>query len=157
GLWLILASARASSASVKVVLAALLIIVFSDVGYTAYFNSLYSEPTAMVFFLIALGSALVLVTKQSVSARRLLLYFVATAVLITSKPMYVPLAPGLLTIGVYLSGRIHHRRRYWLGAGLGVCLCLVCAGYYYRISTSVSTSLMMTSVYEGIFWDLLPN
>ena len=55
--------------------------IFTDIAYTAYFNSFYSEPTAFVALLIIAGSSLLLMSRHRAGWILLAAYFVAAAVL----------------------------------------------------------------------------
>jgi hypothetical protein len=67
--------------------------------------------------------------------------------------MYVPLAPALALFGIYASRSLPTLKRYLLSGGFAVVLCSVAAWYYNHSSELVG----MSSVYVGIFMDLLPN
>lgn len=153
GLWLILVGTRSLRISLRVILSVLLIIIFTDVGYVAYFNSFYSEVTALTFLAVGIGSSLMLIFCTSSNALILLGYFLATSMVVTSKPQYVPLAPAFALFGIYLSKYMRQSWRYWLSGGLAVSLCCL-ALWYYRQSPK---SIVVDSAYIGIFTDLLPN
>lgn len=52
GVWLMLLWARRFPLVSRAVLAGMLVLVFSDVSYVAYFNSFYSEPASVLFLLL---------------------------------------------------------------------------------------------------------
>jgi hypothetical protein len=153
GIWLVLLAARALPAGSRGLLAGLLVLVLTDVGYTAYFNSLYSEGTAFSFLVVAVGSAALLMAEKSSSVLLLSAYFLATAVFVLSKPMYAPLAPVVGLFGVYLSGYVRWTGRYWLSAVLAVALCLLATAYYFHVPRVMREA----AAYIGILMDLLPN
>src|SRR6185503_11921465 len=153
GLWLVLAASRSLRTSLRIILAAVLILIFTDVGYVAYFNSFYSEPTALCFLAVGIGAGVVLIGKRSSSLLFLIGYFLAAAMVVTSKPMYVPLSPILGLFGIYLSGRVGHPWSLRLAAVSALGLCCIAAGYYYRTPRVLKVQM----AYIGIFMDLLPN
>lgn len=153
GIWLILIAARSLTPALRIVLAGLLILMFTDVGYVAYFNSFYSEAAALCFLLIAIGSALNLIGRRSSSPLLLAGYFSSVAFVETSKPQYVPLAPLFALFGIYLANYMKMRRRFWFAAGMALVLCGL-TGWYYRKTPQV---LRAQVAYLGIFSDLLPN
>lgn len=153
GLWLILIGARSLKPRTRIVLSCLLVLICTDIGYISYFNSFYSEGTALVFLAIATGCALILSTEQSSKTSFLFGYFLAIGMVITSKPMYVPLAPAFGSFGVYLSRYVRIPKRYWITSGLAIALCLM--GYWYFRQTGPRFAVQ--SAYIGIFMDLIPN
>jgi len=153
GIWLILIAARSLRPALRIVLAGLLILLFTDVGYVAYFNSFYSEPAALCFLLIAIGSALNLIGRRSSSPFLLAGYFLSVAVVETSKPQYVPLVPLFALFGLYLANFLKMPRRFWFAAGMALALCGL-TGWYY---TKTPNLLRAQVAYLGIFSDLLPN
>jgi len=70
GVWLLLRLSARLGLATRAVIALLLALVFCDVGYAAYFNSLYSEPGSFVFLFLALAAAIGL-AKQPASLPRL--------------------------------------------------------------------------------------
>jgi hypothetical protein len=152
GIWLILAAARSLSLLTRIVLAGSLLI-FSDVGYVAYFNSLYSEAAGLCFLAIGIASALKLTTRASSSLAWLIAYFCSAAVVVTAKPQYTPLALLLGLFGIYVAFLRRARREVWLAISLSVALCGL-ATWYYR---QTPIPLRMQVAYLGVFTDLLPN
>ncbi|WP_168123896.1 hypothetical protein [Paenibacillus sp. HB172176] len=79
-------------------LAVLMLIMLSDIGYLAYFNSLFGEPVSYVFLLLAMGLGLML-TRQKLPARSgLLLFFLAVLFLACSKTQNAPIGIGFALI-----------------------------------------------------------
>ena len=153
GIWLILLAARSLGKSLRIVLAGLLLVIFTDVGYVAYFNSFYSEGTALSFLAVAIGCALILITGRSSSLLLIIGYFLAIAMLVTSKPMYTALALVFSLFGIYLSSYIHYVRRYWLSGGLAIALCCLTVWYF----NQTPEIMKVHGAYVGIFMDLLPH
>jgi hypothetical protein len=153
GVWFILIATRPFGIAIRTILSSMLVIIFADAGYIAYFNSFYSEGTALATLMIAIGSGLILIYRRSSSPSLLAGYFLASAIAITSKPMYVILVPALAAFGVYLSKYLRLSWRYWLSGGLAVALCCL-AAWYYSLSPQI---LKIHSAYVAIFMDLLPN
>ena len=153
GIWLILAATRSLNVGLRVILSGLLVLIFTDAFYVAYFNSFYSEATALTFLAVGIGSGLILMTGRSSSMWLLIGYFLAITIVITSKPMYVPLAPAFALFGVYLSKHPHFPARYWLASGLALILC--CGAFLYL--RRMPPGFTVNSVYIGVFMDMLPN
>ena len=153
GFWLILVAARPLNPALRVILAGLVILIFTDAGYVAFFNSLYSGATGFTFLAVGIGLSLLLLARRSANALLLAGVFVTFAVIITAKPQWVPLAPVLAAFLIYLSRFVRMRGRDWLAGGLALVLCATAALYYARVPQQLREEL----VYIGIFVDLLPN
>ncbi len=153
GIWLLLVAARGLSLWLRIFTASLLLLIFTDPGYVAYFNSFYSEGTALIFLLTGIGSSLILATRRHASILLLGISFLAFAMVVASKPAYVPIAPAFAMLGIYLSRYVDHRRRLMVSVILAAGLCFVAAWYY----TKTSKALKRDIAYLGIFYDMLPN
>jgi hypothetical protein len=153
GIWLILAASRTLTVSLRVILTGLLVLIFTDVGYVAYFNSFYSEATALSFLAVGVGSSLLLIARRSSSALPLIGYFLASGMLVTSKPQYIPIAPAFGLFGIYLSRYVRYAWRYWLSVGFA--LALVCIAVWYNFQ--IPQIMRVHNAYVEIFMDLLPN
>lgn len=152
-IYLALLATRRMQMRIRAPIALATIFLLTDAGYIAYFNTFYSEPTAMVSLLLALGCALLLITRQWDSWVLLVGYFAASAILITAKPMCVVFALPLGLFGVYLSGRISLRRRFVAGIALACALCILAVWY----QAQSPQWLRRNANYIAIFQDLLPN
>jgi len=151
GIYLILVFSRKLEFKWRCLLAASLFCMFTDAAYMAYFNSFYSEPTALVALLIAAGCSLLLMDRSQGRVITLLGYFAAVAVLITAKPMYVPFAALFIPFGIYLSRSVRFRyRNAWIGA---ICCSLIGLAVWYQ--TFTPEWLRMKANYIAIFSVLL--
>ena len=72
------------------VLAALIIAVFTDVGYVSYFNSLYGEPVSFTFLLLTIAFALYIIRKKQPSLWVLAGFFTSALFFTGAKVQYVP-------------------------------------------------------------------
>src|ERR1700730_2597309 len=151
GIYLILVSSRRMRLRWRIPLAALLLFIFTDIAYTAYFNSFYCEPTALVCLVIIIGCSLVLITGQSRGLIALIAYFISAAILITAKPMYVPFTLLFAAFGIYLSRLISMRHRYWFSGILAIALIPLGIWAY----SQTPALLRLNSNYIAIFTELL--
>jgi hypothetical protein len=150
GICLLLVASRGLPAAQRVLLAILLMLMLTDASYIAGFNSFYSEPTALVFGLLAIACALLIVIGRK--SRWLVAgYFAASAMLLTSKPMYAPFAVLFAPFGVFLSRRL--KLSIVSACLLAVFLCSV-AGVYYSL---IPSWLRKHASYISVFDNLLPN
>lgn len=130
GMYLILAASRGMRWPWRTALAALLLVMYTDPAYTAYFNSFYSEPTALVCLGLLMGCSLLLVTGRTASWVALAGYVLAGALLITAKPMFVASVLLLVPYGLYLSRLTTGWSRRWAGPGLACGLVLLAVWYH---------------------------
>jgi hypothetical protein len=152
GFYLILIFSRRFAFQWRCLLAAALIGMYTDTAYTAYFNSFYSEPTALAALIIIVGCSLLLMAGRS-GIPALAGYFAAAGLLITAKPMYVPFAALFIPFGIYLTRFVSFKYRYaWTGAVSGALLVLA-VGY----QAITPEWLRMKASYIAIFSVLLPE
>jgi len=107
----------------RVVVAFGLLVVFADVGYVAYFNSAYSEPSSFLFALLAVAFYLRLLASEGTRSANLIAFLVSSVMLIWSKPqnilVCIPLA--LITLRLAIVGN----SRRWKAATTGGALVLL--------------------------------
>jgi len=126
---------------------------FTDVAYSAYFNSFYSEPTALIALPLIVGSAVLLIYRRKAAPVMLTLYFVFATIMVTAKPMYVPYAAIFIPFGIYLARLGGFRFRYVLAGALSCGL--LALGVWYQSFTP--EWLRMKAGYIAIFGTLLPD
>lgn len=88
------------STIVGIVLAICLLLVFYDVAYVAYFNSLFGEPVSLVFMLLSVGLALWLLNQEEPSKKVLWMYFIAVFFLTCSKIQNAPVGILFALLGL---------------------------------------------------------
>jgi len=152
GVWLLLRLSARLGLATRAVIALLLALVFCDVGYAAYFNSLYSEPGSFVFLFLALAAAIGL-AKQPASLPRLGAWLAACLLFVSAKPQNSLLAIPLAGYGFWIAYGIARGRRRVLVAGSAVALLLA------PIAISLSTPkwIMKHYLYNAVFFELLQN
>lgn len=153
GIYLVLRFSRPWKFKWRVLLAASLWIMFTDIAYTAFFNSFYSEPTGFVALLILVGCSLFLMDRNRAGTIALVGYFAAAAILITAKPMYVPFAALFAPFGIYLSRSLSSRHRYRWSGVLALALVVLAVGY----QQITPNWLKMKASYIAIFQFILPE
>jgi hypothetical protein len=131
GIFLILISTDKLALKWRIALAVLLLVMFTDPAGTSYLNTFYSEPTALVSLVIIVGCSLVLIAGKSFAIGALVCYFIAAAIFITAKPMYLPLSPLFAGYGIYLSSLVGVKYRYWFSA-IAACALLTLGVWYFR-------------------------
>ena len=84
----------------------LFILMFGDIGYVAYFNSLYSEPASLLFLGFSLGFAFWYARshkKLSYPWLMLVVYFASTILFVTAKPQNTVAGVPLALLGLWLA------------------------------------------------------
>ncbi|MEX0880778.1 MAG: hypothetical protein WEB59_09570 [Thermoanaerobaculia bacterium] len=137
----------------QVVVAALLVFFFTDVGYTAAFNSVYSQTPSFLFLLLTAGVAACAIRRERLEGVWLLAYFLCAALFICSKPQESIQAPLLAVFGARLS---------WSGAGrarraAAIVLALALVGFAWRYYRSAQGSIGSTVRYNMLFLEILPH
>ena len=143
---LLVRATRGLELAVQCVAAGLLVLVFTDVGYVAAFNSFYPQTASLLFLLLALGVAAEAIHRGRLQGAWLAGYFLAAGLFVCSKPQEAIQAPLLAAWGAWLAGV--RPRRFWRSARgavwLGAALVAV-AVWYYRQTPRVSVR------YVGLF------
>lgn len=160
GLWLLLAALRPLESALRWPVAALLVVILTDAGYVAYFNSFYGEAVAVALLPVAIGSAALLWRRARWRLALVLVYFSACALITTAKPQYLSLAPFMALLGVVVvvgsrdrGAALARRALPALAGGLAAAL-LALAYWSYRTSWP---ALRQMVPYVAIFMDLVPN
>lgn len=154
---LLLRACRDLAAAAQWLAALLLVFVFTDVGYTDAFNSLYGQTSSLLALLWIVAVAATVIRAGGAGragAGWLAAYFLAAAWFVGSKPQEVLHAPLLAIFGVALAGLSRSRRRILASAALGAGLCLLGAVIYRK---SPRFEIHDVGVYHSVFMDLLPT
>ncbi|MGQ9496025.1 MAG: glycan biosynthesis hexose transferase WsfD [Thermoanaerobaculaceae bacterium] len=130
----------------------LFLFIFADVGYLAYFNSLYGEPLAYLSFLYVLLLAWHLLHQAKPSLWPLLSYLLAIVLLVGSKTQYIPsvFAFALMT-GLFAYLRPESRAFRWT-AILGAVATLLLAGFFFVKGPAWLKRLYL---YQSVFYGIL--
>lgn len=94
-LWLLMRGWRLAMRLSPLYLLPGILLIFCDVGYTAYFNSFYSEPASLIFLLAMAGSGLA-ITPLEHRRLGLVLFFFSAGLFVAAKPQNFALIPPLL-------------------------------------------------------------
>lgn len=134
--------------------AALLVLVFTDVGYAAPFNSFYSQAASLVFVLLTLAIAALATRNGRLKGGLLVAYFVCAALFVCSKPQEPVHGPLLAALGWILAAE--PARAWWRrpASWLAVGLCVLSLAYYRAIPRE---AIRNVGLFHTVFTDLLPN
>ncbi len=158
GVGLILFALRGLPLAARVVLAALTVFVYGDVGYVAWFNSLYSEPASQIFLFISLGLALFLAGDGSARRRRALgaAYYLAAFLFLTAKPQNGPCGVVLGALGFWLTLNPDRSRRRlpWTAAAALPGISILALSTWLTL-VGQPAYMKQANIYDAIFVDLL--
>ena len=131
----------------------LLLAIFTDVAYVSYFNSFYTEPAALIFFVAFLGLAFLLARRRDPPLWLPTSFLLCAGLLATSRPQNALLGPLLALLGIRLAWRDRDVSRRRLGVAAAVALSL--ASLWYARSTP--EPLRRILLYNAVFRELLTN
>ncbi|WP_238652240.1 hypothetical protein [Paenibacillus piscarius] len=149
--WLIVKVGAKASYVTGLLLGAAVLFVFYDIGYLAYFNSLFGEPVSMVFMLLTFALGLRLVSQERPTPRSLVLFFVAVLFLVCSKIQNAPV--GLAFALIFLRLRMLNGTGNWrkLALTLAVSTALVSVIMY----AAAPKELKHINLYQTVFFGIL--
>lgn len=140
-------------AVVNWMLALLLVVVFADIGYVSYFNSLYGEAVSYTFLFLTVSIALYLVKQQNKSIWVLSGYFLASLFLIGAKVQNVPLAVVLILFGFRL--RQFRKDRLWKAViVISSFLLIISSAAIYQ---STPNRIKNCNKYQTVFYGILKD
>jgi hypothetical protein len=132
---------------------ALLLFVFGDVGYLAYFQSFFGEPYAMIGMLLALAATLALASREEPSGRMLAVFIIAAVAVATSKIQNAPIgfAFALLAWRMF-SLRPDRRWHRQVLSGIGILLFTSVL-----MIVAAPSGLKHINLYQSIFFGVLKD
>jgi hypothetical protein len=139
---------------VSALLALLMVFVFADVGYLAYFNSLFGEPVSFVFLLLSIGFGLKLARSEQPTVPLLLLFYASVLFLTCSKTQNAPIGIGFALLGLrYIGlGDKGRRIRTWI-VGLSAFTVLASVTMY----VAAPKDFKEINIYQTVFFGILNN
>ncbi|MFC6333189.1 hypothetical protein ACFP56_11190 [Paenibacillus septentrionalis] len=136
----------------SIVLTALLLVVFHDIGYLAYFNSLYGEPVSFIFLLLTMALSLLLLHKEKPTKAMLVWVFAACLFLVCSKTQNAPIGLGFAFL-FWRYAALHKENREWrrLALSLGIALVVISAASY----IFAPKDFKQINLYQTVFFGIL--
>jgi len=150
---LILGAGRRYGSTAKYALGVALILVTTEVGYVAYFNSFYMATAALLALCLVMAFALRAMQAEG-SLKWLLAYFIAGALFVTSMSQTAPLAVFLAGFGLLLSPSRLPRLNKAVAPALALALCVV-AAVSYRLGSPRSYKNLI--LWDSVFLNIIPN
>jgi len=129
----------------------LFLLVFTDGAYASYFNTFYTEPATLIFFLGSVGLALLIAARPDPPAWLSGAFFPCAALFATSRPQNALLGIIFALLGIRLvwPDRDRARRRFAVAAAVGLC---VVSFAYFR---NPPGPLGKIHLYNAVFRELL--
>lgn len=148
---LLIAFYKKRGVAITTALIVLLLVMFHDVGYLAYFNSLYGEPVSFIFMLLMLALGLTLSAKQQPSRKLLLLFVIASLFLICSKTQNAPLG-AVFALLTWRFAALHKQDLSWkrLALACSAALIIISAVMYLLAPKDFKQINLYQTVFFGI-------
>ncbi|MHA6534626.1 glycan biosynthesis hexose transferase WsfD [Paenibacillus sp. BAC0078] len=149
--WLIVKTGARGSWIAGLLLGAAMLVVFYDIGYLAYFNSLFGEPVSMVAMLLTFALGLRLAMQERPTTKGLTLFFIAVLFLICSKIQNAPvgLAFSLIFLRLMTLDGMGNWRK--LALRFAVAVSLVSVIMY----VAAPKELKHINLYQTVFYGIL--
>jgi hypothetical protein len=135
------------------VMAAVFIFVFADIGYTAYYNSLFGEPVSFTFLLLTIAIVHSLLNKVKPSRWLLIFFFISAFFLVGAKVQNAPL--GIIL--ALLSLRFWQIREDKPWKKLVITISVLLAGLSAAIYFSAPKELKQINQYQTVFYGILKD
>lgn len=149
--WLLVKYNARGSYVTGLLLGAAILFVFYDIGYLAYFNSLFGEPVSMVFMLLTFALGLRLTSLEKPTTKGLTLFFIAILFLVTSKIQNAPI--GIAFALIFLRFMTLDGERKWrkLALRFSIAIFLVSIVMY----VTAPKELKHINLYQTVFFGIL--
>ncbi|MEK3941804.1 hypothetical protein BK125_23680 [Paenibacillus odorifer] len=149
--WLLVKYNARGSYVTGLLLGAAILFVFYDIGYVAYFNSLFGEPVSMVFMLLTFALGLRLTSQEKPTTKGLTLFFIAILFLVTSKIQNAPI--GIAFALIFLRFMMLDGEGKWrkLALRFSIAIFLVSIVLY----VAAPKDLKHINLYQTVFFGIL--
>ena len=130
----------------------LTLLVVTDVGYTAYWNSLYTEPASFIWFLFLLSEAIGFCISSRITAGAAARFSIFAVLLITAKTQNAPLGISLGAYLVWMALRSTQRVQL---VSFAEAAAMAVAGI--AMYSSLLPAPRVISLYNVVFYAILPD
>lgn len=149
--YLVIRAVKTEHRYAAMLLALLMVFVFTDIAYLAYFNSLFGEPVSFVFLMLSMGSGLLLLRRDKLSPWLLALFYVSVLFLTCSKTQNAPIGIGFALLGLRFIGLSKEKRlRRWV-IGLSSFTVLASVAMY----VAAPKDFKDINIYQTVFFGIL--
>lgn len=149
--WLLIRGARPFGLLVQGCVAGMLLLVFTDVGYVAYFNSLYSEPAALVFLLMFVALDVLSASSDRIARICFVIQAFCALGLVLAKPQFSVLAVPIVALWLWRWRKQPRHGFAWGVIAASFLLCLT-AGLAAWKGPELYRGL---NLYNTVFYDIL--
>jgi len=132
---------------------ALMILVWTDTAYVAYWNSLYTEPASCIWFLFLLAESIAFCTSERITLWSVARWNIFAVLWITAKTQNAPLCLPLAAYSLGIAWRAFDRRTQ-CAAIAGVVAMLAAGAIMYR---ALRPAPRVTELYDLVFYGILPG
>jgi hypothetical protein len=123
----------------------LALLILTDVGYAAYWNSFYAEPATCIFFLLLLAESIAICRAHEVSSALAIRWALCAILFVLAKPQNAPVGVLLALLALRLRGRI----------AIGSSLAIAAAAGFVIFTAPVPNK--WSSTYDQVFMAILPE
>jgi hypothetical protein len=129
---------------------ALMLLVLTDVGYVAYWNSLYSEPASCLWFLFLLAESIDLCGSEPTSMGSVLRWNIFAVLWIMAKTQNAALCVPLAAYDLRLTWRALGRGSRYVALVGAVAICVTGVVMYRSLLPAPRVSVLYDMVFSGI-------
>lgn len=151
--WVIIRYNKRENAAANIIFALLFIVIFADIGYTAYYNSLFGEPVSFVFLLLTVGFAVALTQQETPHKGMLTGFFVSALFLITAKVQNAPVGIVLSLLCFRFTALRGDFRWNRLVLWFSAILFLSSVAIYFSVPKEIKVINQYQTVFYGILKD----
>ncbi|OGX61323.1 MAG: hypothetical protein A2189_01975 [Paenibacillus sp. RIFOXYA1_FULL_44_5] len=152
-LYLLIRQNRHLPARYYFVFAIIYVIIFTDIGYSSYFNSFFGEPVSYVFLLLTWFISFHIVSQKMPSHWLLPLFWLSGLMLFGAKTQNVPIA---IALGLMSLLFIRLRKdKLWRSLAIAGALVPIILGALILLSTP--QDLRVINTYQTVFYGVLKN
>lgn len=135
------------------IIAALLVFVFTDIGYISYFNSLYGEAVSFSALLLTVALAICVVKQEKPSLFTLAGFFLAATLLAGAKAQNVPLGIVFTIFGI----RLLPLRKDFLWKRAVIFFCVILILTTMKCYLSIPDRIRVCNDYQSVFYGILKD
>jgi len=123
----------------------LALLILTDVGYVAYWNSFYAEPASCIFFLLLLAESIAICRAEEVSSAQAVRWALWAILFVMAKPQNAPVGFLLALLALRLRGRV----------AIGSSLAIAAASAAILLTAPLPNQ--WSSTYDQVFMAILPE
>lgn len=146
-------SLRTGKRAFDIIILLLLMLIFFNMGYLLYYNSLFGESAILVGFLLWFSILLRLILNEEKKYPLLVLYFICGIIFVGAKVANIPLGFLIALFSVYFIFDVKTAGKKTVVV-LGICLTVAASVYLYA---KIPDWMSKPNNYHSIFYGILKN